>query len=113
MFGNKKVNFEIRPLKKPRRQKKAINKNKFVPILKYAGIGAVTIILMFAVYMREQTGEWFKASVLEAPQPFNGTVPPVSKVPDWTHWAGTILQRCIPESMTRILSTFRTTTLQR
>ncbi len=46
----------------------------------------VTIVLMVLVYTGEKTGIWFKASILEAPQPFNGTVMPVSKVPDWTHW---------------------------
>ena len=30
----------------------------------------------------------FKASVLETPPPFTGTVYPVDKVPDWTNWGG-------------------------
>jgi hypothetical protein len=45
-----------------------------------------TIILMVLVYTGERSGMWFKASILEAPQPFSGTVMPVGKVPDWTHW---------------------------
>lgn len=45
-----------------------------------------TIVLMFLVYTGERSGIWFKASILDAPQPFNGTVMPVAKVPNWTHW---------------------------
>ncbi|MBI5421536.1 S-layer homology domain-containing protein [Candidatus Peregrinibacteria bacterium] len=45
-----------------------------------------TIVLMVLVYTGERTGIWFKASILDTPQPFNGTVMPVAKVPDWTHW---------------------------
>ncbi len=55
-------------------------------ILKIVGITAVTIALMVLVYTGEKAGMWFKASILEAPQPFNGTVMPIAKVPNWTHW---------------------------
>lgn len=55
---------------------------------KYAGIAVITIALMAFVYFHEQTGVWFKASILEVPQPFNGTSMPVGKVPDWTNWSG-------------------------
>jgi AbrB family looped-hinge helix DNA binding protein len=43
--------------------------------------------------MGEQTGIWFKASVLEAPQPFNGTALPVAKVPNFTHWSAQNTQK--------------------
>ncbi len=59
---------------------------KMIKILKWAGLSLATVILMTLVYFGEQAGVWFKASVLDAPQPFNGTVYPVSKVPNWTHW---------------------------
>lgn len=55
-------------------------------ILKVVGLATITIALMVVVYFGEQAGMWFKASVLEAPQPFNGTVMPIAKVPKWTHW---------------------------
>lgn len=83
MFGEKKPNFKIKPLYK----KKRFSKN-FVKCVKYSGIAVITVFLMAAVYFHEQTGVWFKASVLEAPQPFNGTVLPVSQVPNWTTWGG-------------------------
>lgn len=57
-----------------------------IQILKVIGITVVTIALMILVYFGEQAGMWFKASVLETPQPFNGTVMPVSKVPKWSYW---------------------------
>ncbi|MBN2096758.1 S-layer homology domain-containing protein [Candidatus Peregrinibacteria bacterium] len=55
-------------------------------ILKITGLAVITLALMALVYTGEQAGIWFKASVLEAPQPFSGTVMPVAKVPNWTHW---------------------------
>ena len=55
-------------------------------VIKVTGLVVVTIALMALVYTGEQAGMWFKASILEAPQPFNGTVLPVAKVPNWTHW---------------------------
>ena len=57
-----------------------------IKVLKIIGLIAITVILMILVYFGEQAGIWFKASILEAPQPFNGTVMPVSKVPKWSHW---------------------------
>lgn len=63
-------------------------KPKTQKMIKGVGIGALTIALTVMVYFGEQAGMWFKASVLEAPQPFNGTVMPVSKVPNWVHWGG-------------------------
>ncbi|MBU0577260.1 S-layer homology domain-containing protein [Patescibacteria group bacterium] len=89
MFGPGKVKFEIRPIYKKREYNKKKNKkSNLVRGFKYAGIGIATVLLMILVYFHQQTGIWFKASILEAPQPFNGTVLPVSKVPDWTHWTG-------------------------
>ncbi|MFC1729794.1 S-layer homology domain-containing protein [candidate division KSB1 bacterium] len=60
----------------------------------------LTIALMTLVYFGEQTGIWFKASVLEVPQAFNGTVMPVSKVPHWSHWhtQNNLTYEQIPES---------------
>lgn len=55
-------------------------------VIKITGLVVVTIALMALVYTGEQAGMWFKASILEAPQPFNGTVMPIAKVPKWTHW---------------------------
>ena len=57
-----------------------------IKVLKIIGLIAVTVILMILVYFGEQAGIWFKASILEAPQPFNGTVMPVYKVPHFSHW---------------------------
>lgn len=80
------------PRKKQNKYRKKINKflKRFSPrtiqVLKVVSIAVVTIVLMVLVYLGEQAGMWFKASVLEAPQPFNGTVMPISKVPKWTYW---------------------------
>ncbi len=59
---------------------------KTIKTKKVIRLTQITIVLMALVYFGEQAGDWFKASVLETPQPFNGTVMPVSKVPHWTHW---------------------------
>jgi len=56
-------------------------------ILKLAGLTAITVFLMVIVFFGERTGMWFKASILEAPQPFNGTVMPVYKVPNFMYWS--------------------------
>ena len=68
-------------------RKKALFSANQIKIFKGAGLAIGTITLMVLVYMGEQAGVWFKASVLEAPIPFNGTVMPVSKVPNWNHWS--------------------------
>jgi murein DD-endopeptidase MepM/ murein hydrolase activator NlpD len=83
-----KTKFRITPLKRTRKNKKQNRGVYTMPILKYVGIALGTISLMFLVYFYKGAGVWFKASVLEAPQPFNGTVFPVSKVPDWANWTG-------------------------
>jgi len=90
-----KHNFKIKKVGKIRKSERGEKKKGSFSFLKpyrnhfkYAGIAIVTIALTTLVFFSEQTGQWFKASVLEAPQPFNGTVFPVSKVPDWTHWKG-------------------------
>ena len=83
---------KVGKIRKSRYSKKRIKSLFFTPEMiryfKYAGIILVTVLLMGVVYFHEQAGIWFKASVLEAPQPFNGTMLPISKVPDWTHWNG-------------------------
>ncbi|MBN2087747.1 S-layer homology domain-containing protein [Candidatus Peregrinibacteria bacterium] len=92
MPKEKKPKFKIRKIRKGGRAKNAIKSLFFSPqtirYFRYSGMALFTILMMFAVYFQQQTGEWFKASVLDAPQPFNGSVLPVSKVPDWTNWGG-------------------------
>jgi len=95
MPKRKLVKFTIHKIGKIKKSRFRENKCKslfFTPevirYFKYAGIAVVTIALMAFVYFNEQAGVWFKASVLEAPQPFNGTSMPVGKVPDWTNWSG-------------------------
>ena len=95
----KKSLFKIRKIRKYSRKKsikqiaekkdrKPFFTVKTIRILKYAGLILITVIATIFVYYREQTGEWFKASVLEMPQAFNGTVMPIANVPNWTHWGG-------------------------
>ncbi len=49
----------------------------------------VVVVGMWLVYnLQGPGGAIFKASVLEATKPFSGTVYPVDRVPDWTHWGG-------------------------
>ncbi len=92
MPKSKKIKFRIRKIRKNISPKKIVKSlffsAKTIRYMKYGGIAVFTIAMMFAVYFQQQTGEWFKASVLDAPQPFNGTVLPVSQVPDWTNWNG-------------------------
>ncbi|MBN2307164.1 S-layer homology domain-containing protein [Candidatus Peregrinibacteria bacterium] len=58
-------------------------------IFRHAALILFIILATVSVYYYQQTGGYlFKASVLEAPAPFTGTVYPVDKVPDWTHWNG-------------------------
>ncbi|MBN1258960.1 S-layer homology domain-containing protein [Candidatus Peregrinibacteria bacterium] len=90
-----KVYFRIRRIRKNRKKIVYFPRHKqllFSPAmamgLKYAGLILITMTLMAVVYLRQQTGQWFKASVLDMPQPFNGTVLPVSKVPNWSKWQG-------------------------
>ncbi|MBU0727752.1 S-layer homology domain-containing protein [Patescibacteria group bacterium] len=95
MPGPKGIKFRISKVGKIKESR--IQKNKWkslffspevIKYFKYSAVAIVTIALMVTVYFHEQAGVWFKASVLEAPQPFNGTVLPISQVPDWTHWSG-------------------------
>lgn len=69
-----------------KKKKAVLFSPEMIKIFKGAGLAVATITLMVLVYMGEQAGVWFKASVLEAPIPFNGTVMPISKVPNFTHW---------------------------
>lgn len=61
-----------------------IKKNVYI---KYLSIFSLTVGLMFMVYFTENAGIWFKASILEAPQSFNGTVMPLYKVASWEYWS--------------------------
>ncbi len=63
-------------------------KRQLFQIGKNIAIFIGTLALTTVVYFNDQAGEWFRASVLNPPQPFNGTVVPVAKVPNWTHWGG-------------------------
>ncbi len=69
-------------------QKGWLKNPKTLRAAKMAGMLCLTVALTMLVYYKEQAGDWFKASILEAPQPFNGTVPPIEKVPNWTTWKG-------------------------
>ena len=58
-------------------------------LFRHAALIILVILATLFVYHYQKTGGYlFKASVLEAPLPFDGTVFPVDKVPDWTHWGG-------------------------
>lgn len=80
------VKFKIKPIN----SKPGLKASRFNKYLKYFGITVVTLTLTFLVYQSEQSGQWFKASILDLPQPFNGTVPPVYQVPNWVTWGGDI-----------------------
>lgn len=80
------MKFQIRKLS-PGSAKSRKNRFKMPKWLKYSCLTAVTIVLTMTVYFSEQTGVWFKASVLDLPQPFNGTVYPIAKVPNYLHWS--------------------------
>lgn len=93
---NRKNPFETKRIRKRRkalpedrihRMKKNLHKND--RIFRYTALTIFTILLTALVYTTQQGKGWlYKASVLEAPQPFTGTVFPVENVPDWTNWEG-------------------------
>ena len=91
---SKKAGFTIKAIGKRFKQIKKKDsssvkaKVKTKRILKYTALFIITFALMAIVYQKQQAGIWFKASILEAPQPFNGTVLPVSNVPNWITWGG-------------------------
>lgn len=63
--------------------------HRYDHLFRHAALVLLIILATLFVYYFQQTGGYlFKASVLETPPPFNGTVYPVDKVPDWTHWGG-------------------------
>ena len=93
--------FKIKKIRKFRKKKETKPLIQITQWLKYVGIAVITIALMFVVYETQKSGDWFKASVLDLPQPFNGTVLPIAKVPDWSNWTGdhyTIHYNEIPEN---------------
>ena len=58
-------------------------------LFRYAAVTVFVISATLLIHHYQQGGGYlFKASVLEAPTPFTGTVYPVDKVPDWTNWDG-------------------------
>lgn len=81
------IKFKVRKIRKNKRQPKA-KVRTLHPYLRYGALALGTLALMLIVRFSEQSGIWFKASVLDAPQPFNGTVPPVAQVPNWSKWKG-------------------------
>ncbi|QQR84165.1 hypothetical protein IPJ72_03185 [Candidatus Peregrinibacteria bacterium] len=83
--------FKVKKIRKrPHyRAKKAPEKSKApMPWYQVVALVVFTFGLMGLVYQAEQFGVWFKASVLQAPLPFDGTVMPVEKVPNWVTWGG-------------------------
>ncbi|PIZ73101.1 hypothetical protein COY07_02345 [Candidatus Peregrinibacteria bacterium CG_4_10_14_0_2_um_filter_43_11] len=84
--------FHIRKIRQSKKSVR-ISKTQWIParwqmILKYTGLAIATILLTVLVYYKNQTGDWFKASVLEIPESFDGTVLPIEKIPDWSNWSG-------------------------
>lgn len=63
--------------------------HQYDSIFKHAALAILVVLATMFVYHFQQTGGYlFKASVLETPPPFTGTVYPIDKVPDWTNWNG-------------------------
>jgi len=86
-------------VKKIRKRKKNLPRSKqciFKKILRRHNIVfrritlvIATVLGMWLIYNYQQFGSYlFKASVLDTPPVFTGTVYPVDKVPDWTNWKG-------------------------
>ncbi|MDH5596516.1 MAG: S-layer homology domain-containing protein [Candidatus Peregrinibacteria bacterium] len=96
-MSKKKNIFQIRKI---RSRKKSLGSGKFADLkrflhrydttLRHASLVILTLLGTWLVHDYQQGGlsYMFKASVLEAPQPFTGTVFPIDKVPNWTHWGG-------------------------
>lgn len=85
--------------------KRALKHHKLT--IRRVALVVLTILAMGLVYRyQDYAGHLFKASVLETPPPFTGTVYPVEKVPDWTNWKGnnsTTLYNDIPASQLVLL----------
>lgn len=63
--------------------------HQYDSLFRHAALTILVILATLFVYYFQQTGGYlFKASVLETPPPFTGTVYPIDKVPDWTNWNG-------------------------
>ena len=91
-----KKKFEIKRINK---RKKGLVPSRFAKMkrwlhrysqtFRYASLLLMISLAMLLVYQVQREGAYlFKASVLEAPAPFDGTVYPVEHVPDWTNWNG-------------------------
>lgn len=88
-FGIKRINKRKKPL--PAVQTSAVKRfvRRYNSTLRHAALAALTILVMFLVYQYQKTGGYlFKASILETPPAFTGTVYPVDKIPDWSNWTG-------------------------
>ncbi len=91
-----KKTFEIKKINKRKKARKPsllrVVKhwiNQYESIFRHAALTILVILATLFVYYFQGTGGYlFKASVLETPAPFTGTVYPVDKVPDWTNWNG-------------------------
>ncbi len=53
----------------------------------FVGIGLVLCVAMLTTVGQSQ---WFKSSLLETSNPFNGTIYPIEKSPDYTIWMGSV-----------------------
>ncbi len=88
MFSSKKIEFLVRRLGKkrgrPSAQAAEASALRIKKALKGAGVALFALALGALVHFQERTGDWLKASLLEAPLPFDGTVYPVEQVPRWS-----------------------------
>jgi hypothetical protein len=91
-----KNKFEVSRIRKNKKALPRVKHNWLKKLLRrydtafrHAALVLVAIAGMWVVYHYQEYGAYlFKASVLETPPPFTGTVFPVDKVPDWTNWDG-------------------------
>lgn len=91
-FGIRKINKRKKALSRQGgMQTSAVKRfvRRYNSTLRHAALAGLTILAMFFVYEYQKTGGYlFKASILETPPPFTGTVYPVDKIPDWSNWTG-------------------------
>ena len=89
IFGIKRINKRKKGLKPSFIRHLKHWLHQYDSIFKHAALSVLVILATLLVYNYQKTGGYlFKASVLETPPPFTGTVYPVKNVPDWTNWGG-------------------------